>query len=67
MASFDIRNLDNAALNALQASLLQEKESLLQKKLNLDLTRGKPGNDQLALSDVMDGILKILIIHPSWF
>lgn len=65
MASFHIRNLDNAVLTELQASLLQEKETFLQKKLNLDLTRGKPSSDQLALSDVMDGILKNGYISPA--
>lgn len=57
MASFDIHNADKAALNALLATLQQEQKNILQQQLNLDLTRGKPGNEQLALSDAMDGIL----------
>lgn len=40
-------------------SLLVERFSDLKaKRLNLDLTRGKPGTEQVALSDRLDGILE---------
>ncbi len=37
--------------------LRQQYESVCAQKLNLDLTRGKPCSEQLALSDALDGIL----------
>lgn len=41
-----------------QLALLHESyDQLAAKKLNLDLTRGKPGPAQVALSDPLDGIL----------
>lgn len=57
MTAFDIRSADHSQLKTIHAALLSEQEALLEKKLNLDLTRGKPSSDQLALSDAMDGIL----------
>jgi DNA-binding transcriptional MocR family regulator len=40
-------------LNELQT----QYEQLAERKLGLDLTRGKPGVEQVALSDALDGIL----------
>lgn len=37
--------------------LRQEYKRILSQGLNLDLTRGKPSTEQLALSDSLDGIL----------
>jgi DNA-binding transcriptional MocR family regulator len=43
---------------ATQLETLQEQYNALQgQNLALDLTRGKPGTEQLALSDALDGIL----------
>ncbi len=40
-----------------ESQLSAEYDTILGKKLNLDLTRGKPSADQLSLSDALDGIL----------
>ncbi len=40
------------------SQLQQQYEALRQNNLSLDLTRGKPGPEQLALSDALDGILE---------
>jgi DNA-binding transcriptional MocR family regulator len=45
-------------LRQLESQLAAEYQTILGKKLNLDLTRGKPSSDQLDLSDALDGILK---------
>jgi DNA-binding transcriptional MocR family regulator len=53
--------LDKATLTQLQqweSQLAADYQTILGKKLNLDLTRGKPSSDQLDLSDALDGILK---------
>lgn len=39
-------------------NLLNQYQQIQAKKLNLDLTRGKPATAQLALSDALDGILQ---------
>lgn len=39
-------------------NLLAKYQEIQTKKLNLDLTRGKPATAQLALSDALDGILQ---------
>ncbi|MEX0738486.1 MAG: aminotransferase class I/II-fold pyridoxal phosphate-dependent enzyme [Pseudohongiella sp.] len=39
-------------------NLLDQYQQIQAKKLNLDLTRGKPATAQLALSDALDGILQ---------
>lgn len=41
-----------------ESQLSADYQAILGKKLNLDLTRGKPSADQLDLSDALDGILK---------
>lgn len=54
-------HIDKATPEQLAASLaeLQDQYAQLQaKNLSLDLTRGKPGAQQVALSDALDGILK---------
>ncbi len=49
----------SAADLATQLETLQEQYRALQSlNLALDLTRGKPGTEQLALSDALDGILE---------
>lgn len=40
-----------------ESQLSQEYDAIVGKKLNLDVTRGKPSADQLDLSDALDGIL----------
>lgn len=44
-------------LQARQQELRQRYEAVSARKLNLDLTRGKPSTEQLNLSDELDGIL----------
>ena len=53
-----IDELSAAELQALRASLEAEYDRLGRLQLSLDLTRGKPGTEQLALSDALDGILR---------
>ncbi|MDP1933245.1 MAG: aminotransferase class I/II-fold pyridoxal phosphate-dependent enzyme [Gammaproteobacteria bacterium] len=50
--------LNPQQLQARQQELRQQYEAVSSKKLNLDLTRGKPSTEQLNLSDELDGILK---------
>lgn len=45
-------------LRAWEQELSASYETIKAKKLNLDLTRGKPSSEQLDLSDALDGILK---------
>ena len=49
--------MNQQQLQARQQELRQQYESVCAQKLNLDLTRGKPCTEQLALSDALDGIL----------
>ena len=54
-------HLDQATpeqLRALEAALNEQYQAIQQEGLNLDLTRGKPSADQLALSNALDGILQ---------
>lgn len=53
--------LDNASVAQLrewESQLTEQYQAILAKKLNLDLTRGKPSAEQLNLSDDLDGLLK---------
>lgn len=53
--------LDTASLEQLRSweqELTSSYEAIKAKKLNLDLTRGKPSSEQLDLSNALDGILK---------
>lgn len=50
--------ISTEALRTLEARLSDEHAALSRKGLHLDLTRGKPGTDQLELSNVLDGILQ---------
>jgi DNA-binding transcriptional MocR family regulator len=54
LSTFCPSNATQESLNTLKA----EFEQLKSQGLALDLTRGKPGNEQLSLSESMDGILK---------
>lgn len=40
-----------------ETELAAQYQAILDQKLNLDLTRGKPSAEQLSLSDALDGIL----------
>lgn len=54
-------HLDQATpdqLRALESALADQYQSFQAAGLSLDLTRGKPNADQLALSDALDGILQ---------
>lgn len=48
---------DTAQCQQWERELTEQYEALKQRGLNLDITRGKPSDQQLALSDAMDGIL----------
>lgn len=50
-------DLSKADFTALHASLSKRLEAVKSENLSLDLTRGKPGADQLDLSNELDGIL----------
>ena len=53
-------HIEQASTDQLQSmlqALQAEYRNLAQRELSLDLTRGKPGTDQVALSDSLDGIL----------
>ncbi|MDF3012689.1 MAG: aminotransferase class I/II-fold pyridoxal phosphate-dependent enzyme [Cellvibrio sp.] len=53
--------LDNASVAQLrewESQLTEQYQAILARKLNLDLTRGKPSAEQLNLSDELDGLLK---------
>ena len=52
-----IDDLDGDALTAELSSLQTRYQALADRQLNLDLTRGKPCTEQVALSDALDGIL----------
>ena len=57
MSAFNLHTADRKTLEGMQQELLQQFEDLKSAGLNLDLTRGKPGSEQLDLSNKMDGIL----------
>lgn len=53
--------IDSASVEQLkqwESELSAEHQAFKDQSLNLDLTRGKPSAEQLALSDSLDGILK---------
>ena len=52
-----IDTMDTASLAELEADLERHYGSLCAEGLDLDLTRGKPAGDQLALSAALDGAL----------
>lgn len=53
-----IAQLSPEDLASAQESLESQYTALAQRKLSLDLTRGKPGSEQLDLADSLDGILQ---------
>ena len=50
--------MNQQQLQARQQELRQQYQAISARNLNLDLTRGKPATEQLALSNDLDGILK---------
>jgi len=58
VSAFRVADADSATLTAWQQALSGQFNELKAKGLALDLTRGKPGSEQLALAEPMDGILK---------
>ena len=52
-----VDQLDPEQLRSELQSLEARYRELADRSLNLDLTRGKPGAEQVALSDALDGIL----------
>ena len=56
-ADMRIDAMDAAALARSEAELEQRYAALRAEGLDLDLTRGKPAGDQLALSAALDGAL----------
>lgn len=55
---FNTSQANQEQLQQWQSELSAELEQFKNQGLNLDLTRGKPGNEQLALSEALDGILE---------
>ncbi len=56
----DQATLENATQDQLrewEATLNADYQAIVEQKLSLDLTRGKPSAEQLSLSDALDGIL----------
>lgn len=53
----NLKNATQEQLQAWESELAQQYAAIKDKSLNLDLTRGKPSAEQLALSDALDGIL----------
>ncbi len=54
-------NLDQATQDQLkqwETELAADYQAIIDQKLSLDLTRGKPSSEQLSLSDALDGLLK---------
>ncbi|HMO19040.1 MAG TPA: aminotransferase class I/II-fold pyridoxal phosphate-dependent enzyme [Oligoflexia bacterium] len=58
-------NLDQKQIQNLREETLNRFNAFKSKSLSLDMTRGKPGPDQLALSNSLDGILSGNFISPS--
>lgn len=52
-----IEQMSAAELNDNFKALQSQYQALAERNLALDLTRGKPGTEQVALSDALDGIL----------
>ena len=53
-----IEQLSAAELNSQLETLEQQYRQLAERQLSLDLTRGKPGTEQVSLSNALDGILE---------
>ena len=54
-----IDQLSVAELSTQLDSVLKQYSALKELNLALDLTRGKPCSEQVALSDALDGILLV--------
>ncbi|MEZ5589355.1 MAG: hypothetical protein R3F53_00980 [Gammaproteobacteria bacterium] len=51
------RPMQNSQASSQEQTLSTQYDKIKARNLNLDLTRGKPGADQLDLSNALDGIL----------
>ena len=54
----ELENTSKSELKNWEQNLLQEYRQYKESGLKLDLTRGKPGTEQLDLADQMEGLLK---------
>ena len=54
----ELENTSKSELKNWEQNLLQKYRQYKESGLKLDLTRGKPGTEQLDLSDQMEGLLK---------
>ncbi len=54
----DLQNAPVETLRQWETELSAEYKAYQQKNMNLDLTRGKPSDEQVSLSDALDGCLK---------
>jgi len=57
LPSLELDQATPEQLRQWEAELAQDYQAIVQQKLNLDLTRGKPSAEQLSLSDALDGLL----------
>lgn len=53
-----MENITKETLLNLHSSYEQKFSELKEKKLSLDMTRGKPGSEQLQLTNTLDGLLE---------
>ncbi len=53
----DYNTLDNASLEEIETHAAERYEGISRRNLQLDMTRGKPGSEQLDLSDGILGIV----------
>jgi transcriptional regulator len=55
--ALELNTASTEQLQQWEQSLAADYDAIKSQKLNLDLTRGKPSTEQLALADALDGIL----------
>lgn len=61
----DLQNASQDQLTQWESDLAADYNAVKERAINLDLTRGKPSDDQLTLSNSLDGLLKGNYISDS--